>query len=186
VLVWKDRPIFVYVCDEAGGCEAQDKLDNLILKDEKVALGAKAFRTVKMHPDLANEDPVLKGHGKEVPRMLFVNPTDLKVTVLEGSKLKTSTLSDAMEKAAGSFWKEKLDKVVTAHLKLLTEQDQLANAQKVLAEKKTRLSSEDGAKAKKELEELAKEEAELQKEIRELDEKEAELWKLTPKPVKGA
>ncbi len=180
-LVWTDRPILIYVCDEATGCEGFDKLENVVLKDEKVALGMKAFRTLKMHPDHAAADPALEGKGREVPRMLLVNPGDLKVTVLEKGKLKTSALYDAMKKTASAFWKENLDKVVKAHLKLLTEQDQLANAQKVMEEKRARLAAEDGAKADKELKELAKEREELEAKMKALDEQEAALWALTPK-----
>ena len=62
-LKWGDQPIVVYVCDEAAGCEGFDKLEEVVLKDEKVALGMKAFRTVKMHPDHAAVDPVTKGPG---------------------------------------------------------------------------------------------------------------------------
>ena len=163
------------MCDEAAGCEGFDKLEEVILKDEKVALGMKAFRTVKMHPDHADVDPVTAGKGKDVPRMLVIEPTKMKVTVVQGGKLKASGLFKAMEKAAGKAYKEKLKKVVTAHQKLLTEQDQFANAVKTLEAKIARMDDEKKqAKAKEELEEVRKELAEVAK-------KQKELWALTPK-----
>jgi hypothetical protein len=184
-LLWTDRPILVYVCDDSIGCEAVDKVDGLILKDEKVALGTKAFRTVRMHPDHAAKDPLLAGAGSEMPRMLLVDPGagregDEKVTVLEKGKLKTSALYDAMEKVANGFWNEKLDKVVKAHLDVLKDQDQLANAEKVLSEKKARLAEEEKP-SKKDQEKLEEELKELQAERKALDERRAALWQLTPK-----
>ena len=152
-----------------------------MLKDEKLALGMKAFRTVKMHPDMIAEEPLLKDKGKEVPRMLVVDPLKLKVTVLEKKKLKTSSLYSAMKKVAGKVYKEKLDKVVKAHLKLLTEQDQLANAEKVLADKISRLSGEEGKKAEKDLAEAKTEREEVKTQLKELAQKQKDMWKLTPK-----
>jgi outer membrane murein-binding lipoprotein Lpp len=180
-LRWGERPIVVYVCDEAAGCEGFDKLEEVVLKDEKVALGMKAFRTVKMHPDHADVDPVTKGKGKDVPRMLIIDPTKMKVTVLDKSKLKASALYSAMKKVAGKSYKEKLDKVVKTHLKLLTKQDQLANAEKTLAAKEARLAGEDGKSAEKELEKLKEERAELRKEIQDMAKEQKEIWKLTLK-----
>ena len=174
-LKWGEKPIVVYVCDEAAGCEGFDKLEEVILKDEKVALGMKAFRTVKMHPDHADVDPVTKGKGKDLPRMLVIEPTKMKVTVIEGGKLKASSLFKAMERAAGKVYKEKLKKVVSEHQSLLTEQDQLSNAVKTLDAKIAREEDEKKqAKAKEELEEVRKELAEVAK-------KQKELWTLTPK-----
>jgi hypothetical protein len=184
-LKWGDQPVVVYVCDEAAGCEGFDKLEEVVLKDEKVALGMKAFKTVKMHPDHAALDPVLEGKGKAVPRMLIVDPTKLKVTVLEKSKLKASALYGALKKVSGKVYKEKLDKIVKSHLKLLTEQDQLANAEKVLAEKVARLGAE-GDKAEKELAEVKKEHAEVTASLQEIAKKQKDLWTLTPKKTKKA
>ncbi len=171
----------MYVCDEAAGCEGFDKLEEIVLKDEKVALGMKAFRTVKMHPDLAEVDPVLKGKGKAMPRMLLVDPTTLKVTVVEKGKLKASGLYSAMKRVTGKVYKEKLDKVVKRHLKLLTEQDQLANQQKVLAGKKARLEGETGRKAEKDLAKLKTEIDEVTADLKQINENQKKLWTLTLK-----
>ena len=180
-LKWGDQPIIVYVCDEAAGCEGFDKLEEVVLKDEKVALAMKAFRTVKMHPDHADEDPVTAGEGKEVPRMLLIEPTKMKVTVLEKGKLKASTLYKAMQKTAGKVYKEKIDKIVKKHLKLLNEQDKLVNAIGVLAEKEGRLSDEEGKKAEKELAKIKEEKAEVEEELKAIQQEQKDIWKLTLK-----
>ena len=174
------------MCDEAAGCEGFDKLGEVVLKDEKVALGMRGFKTVKMHPEHAELDPLLAGKGKAVPRMLLVDPTKMKVKVLEKNKLKASTLFSAMKQASGKVYKEKLDKVVKAHLKLLGKQDQLVNAQKVLNDKASRLSGEEGKKAEREMDEIKKEREEVAAELAEIKKQVKDLWTLTPKASKKA
>ncbi len=178
-LKWSDKPILVFVCDETEVCEGIDKINDIILKDEKIALGMRAFRTVKMDPEQVEADAILTGHGKDVPRMLLVDPVKTKVTVVEKSKLKASGLFSAMKKVSGKFWKEKLDKVVKDHLKMLTEQDKLANAEKTLADKEARAADDE-----KKLEKVKKERADVRAELDELAKAQRELWKLTPKTEK--
>ncbi len=144
----------------------------------------KAFKTVKMHPDHAEIDPVLKGKGAALPRMLIVDPTKMKVTVLEKGKLKASGLFKAMQKVASKSYKENLDKLVKGHIKLLVEQDQLVNAKKVLTDKAARLASEDDKSSAKELAKLKKETAEVNTELAEVKKKSKALWTLTPKTKK--
>lgn len=178
-LRWTDKPIIIYVCDEAAGCEGFDKLEEVTLKDEKVALGMKAFRRVKMHPDDVEKDSVLQGEGREVPRMIVVEPESLKLTVLEGSKLKASKLFSTMKTVAGKVFKEKLDKLVDEHLKILTEQDQIVNAQKVINDKLGRLRGENGKD--RDIAELEEEGKELNEQMADLSKKQKDLWTLTPK-----
>lgn len=178
-LRWTDKPIIIYVCDEAAGCEGFDKLEEVTLKDEKVALGLKAFRRVKMHPDDVKKDAVLQGEGRDVPRMILVEPETLKLTVLEGSKLKASKLFSSMKTVSGKVYKEKLDKVVDEHLKILTEQDQIVNAQKVINDKLGRLRGENGKE--RDMAELEEEAKELNGQMAEMARKQKELWALTPK-----
>lgn len=178
-LKWTDKPMLIYVCDEGSGCEDFDKIEEIVLKDEKVALGMKAFRTLKMHPDDVSADPLLKDHGKGVPRMIFLEPNKMKFQVLEPKKIKSSALYKAMKKTAKGFWKESLEKVVKSHLKLMTEQDKLANEIKTLADKKDRLDEDDDQKAKA----IAEEIEEVEGQRAELRTKKVDLWKLTPRKV---
>ncbi len=178
-LKWTDKPILVFVCDETEVCEGIDKLNDIILKDEKIALGMRAFRTVKMDPEQVEADAMLTGHGTEVPRMILVDPAKMKVSVVEKSKLKASGLFSAMKKVAGKFWKEKLETVVKDHLKMLTEQDKLSNADKTLADKETRAADDE-----KKLEKVKKERAEIRAELDDLSKAQRDLWKLTPKAAK--
>jgi len=175
-----DKPVVVYVCFSGGGGDDYEKLEEIVFKDEKVGLSTKAFRCVKIRPEQLEKDPVLAEEGSEVPRLLVIDPVREDVDVLEKGNLKASKLVKSMERAAKKFYKESLSKAVKEHLKLLTEQDQLYNEEKVLKNKEARLA-EEGKSAEKKLEDLREELAELQKEIEAVKTKIAELWKLTPR-----
>ncbi len=175
-LRWNDRPILVYVCEDTLACADSEKFETIVLKDEKIALGVRAFRCVRMSPDQVDEDAILDGAGKDVPRVLVIDPIKVKVKVLESKDLKASKLFKAMKSVSNKFWKEKLDKVVKEHISMLTEQDQLANADKTLADKEER-AAEDEAK----LEKVKAERKEVTDQLKDLLVKQRELWKLTPK-----
>lgn len=175
-LRWPDRPLLVYVCDDSGTCAESEKFEEIVLSDERVALGVRAFRCVKMNPDQVAEDEILADHGKSVPRVLVVDPAKLRVKVLETKDLKASKLYRTMKSASGKFWKQKLDKVVKEHLKLLTAIDRLANVDKTLADQETRASDD----AKK-LGKIKAERKEIGGQIAELAKQQTALWKLTPK-----
>ena len=148
-----------------------------MLADEKVALGVRAFRCVRMTPAQVDADSVLADNGKGTPRVLILNPAKPeKVKVLEAKDLKASKLFKAMKSTSNKFWKQKLDKVVKTHMSLLTEQDQLANAEKTISDKLARVGDDD-KKAKK----VKEEQAEIRAQLKEIKDKELELWKLTRK-----
>jgi hypothetical protein len=168
----------VFVCD--SGCEGFDKLQEVVFKAEKVAIGMKAFRAVKMTSEDAAAEPLLADTGDDVPRLVVYDPVKSKATLLAGSKLTAGALFAAMRKVSDGMYEQRLEVVVKDHLKLLTDRDQLSNRAKVLAEKETRLE-EEGDKAKKEMEALAKEKGAVQTELEGLATKEREMWKLTLK-----
>lgn len=175
------RPVVVYVCDGGPACEQQEKLETLTFKSEKVALALKAFRTVRMDSSQVAADPLLAGQGDEVPRLLLVQPGEAKVVVLEKARLAASAVYNALEDASERAYEQRLDKVVKAHLALLTDQDQLAGKEKTLREKQARLADEEPAKARKDLAEVAQELEQLRKEQQALRERREQLWKLTPR-----
>ena len=175
VLKWTDKPLLVYVCAD-GTCEDAEKFESLTLKNDKVALGTRAFRCLRMTPEEVLEEPVLADAGKTVPRLVFLDPVKMKTKVVETKDLKASKVFKTMKSSAASFWKEKLDGLVKKHLKLLTEQDGIVNAQKTLAGKQAR-AEEGSAKAKK----IDAELAELEQELEDVTKAQVELWKLTAK-----
>lgn len=180
VLAYADKPILIYVCDDTTTCADSEKFETIVLADEKCALGVRAFHCFKMTPSQVDDDPILAGKGKTVPRVLLVDPIKSKVKAIETKDLKASKLFKTMKSVSAKFWKEKLDKVVKQHLKMLTEQDQLANAEKTLAEKEGRAADDE-----KKLKEIKEERKEVRAQLSDITKKQAELWKLTPKNKKA-
>nr|MDJ0522474.1 hypothetical protein [Planctomycetota bacterium] len=166
-----DKPMFIYVTDgsEDG---AFDKIEKVILDDNKILVGMRAFTCVKMSPDNVQDDPLLSGRAKESRYFLFVSRDYSKVKVIEGSKMKTKQVYNMMKKFASKEYKTKFDKNVKAVLKLLLEYDKINNAVKVLKQKKER----EGADISKgEAKKIEKELAELEERQKEAEEKEKEL-----------
>lgn len=186
------KPLCVLVSDNPSS-EDEEKFQTLTLKAEKVALGLKAFRTVRLDSTQAAADPLLAEAGKDVPRLILIDPTEpTKATVLAKSRLSASAVYAALESASGRFYVEKLDKVVKSHLDLLCEQDQLVNKQKTLAADLERAGAKDGAKAEKAAAEVKAELEQVRQALDKLAGAARDLWKLTPKsskpekPAKGA
>ena len=154
-----DKPMFIYVTDGAETSEF-DKVDKVILDDNKVLVGMWAFRCVKMSPSDVQDDPLLADEGDETPRFIFVSRDYSKISVLEGSKLKTKKVFDTMSKFAKHDWKVNLKKVYKDTMKVLNEFDKINSALKTLKQKEAREGSDmSKADAKK----LAKEKEELEK-----------------------
>lgn len=177
-----DKPLFIYVTD--GSTEgAHDKIDKVVLDDNKVLVGMKVFQSVKMSPSDVNDDPLLSGHSKDDRYFLFVSRDRSKVTVIDGSKMKAKNVFNAMKKHASKDFKGKFDKNVKAVQKLCLQFDKINNAKKVLSEKKARIGS-DGKKA--ELKKIEKELAQLDEDQKEADEKLKELLTFELKVKKTA
>lgn len=156
----------------------------MTFKNEKVALGIKAFQAMRAPIDVAREDPALKELLEEdEPVLVLYDLRENDSKVLKGKQLSATKVFRSMRKIAKSFYKEDLEKVVKKHLKLLETQDKLAKKDNLLREKDQRLDAKDreGSKGKK----LEKEREELTAEVKELKEELAEVWKLTPKEAKA-
>jgi len=175
------KPCVVFVADTTVSMADFEKIETIVFANEKIGLAMKAFDAYRISPTDADNDPILGGEGKGVPRLLVVDPAKEDVKVLEEKKIKVSSLYKLMKSAAGHFYEEKLDKCVKSHLKLLTEQDQLSNEMETLKNKESRLAEDGGKKAEKDLAKLREEMKGVEEELKQISEKQTELWKLTPK-----
>jgi hypothetical protein len=177
-----DQPMMIYVTD-GSEAEGYDKIEKVIFKDNKVCIGMWAFRCIKMSPDDVENDPLLSGKGKEMPRFMFVAHDYSDVKVIEGNKLKTKEVYNAMKKFAGKAYATKFDKNVKATLKVLIEFDKINNAKKVIAEKEKRLGADI---SKGEAKKMAKEREELDARQKKADEQWAALKTFVKKGSKAA
>ncbi len=165
------KPMFVYVTD--GGTEgAYDKIEKVVLDNNKVLIGMKAFKCVKMSPSDVNDDPLLSGRSKDDRYFLFVSRDYKKISVIDSKKMKAKNVYNAMIKHAKREYSTKFDKNVKATLKLILDFDKINNGMKVLKQKKERLGSDI---SKGEAKKINKELAELEEAQKEADAKKAEF-----------
>jgi hypothetical protein len=171
-----EKPLFIYVIDPAGSA-GFDQVEKVILDDDRVRLGTRAFETIKMTPDDVKADPLLgEKSGKEVPRFIFVT-ADMKTTkVLEGGQLKLGETWATMKATANKHYKQDLDAVVKDMKSVLVEFDKIAKERSVLEEKEKRAGDKGLTAAdKKDIEAKRAELDARQKKADELKSKIAEL-----------
>lgn len=166
-----DKPFFIYVTDGSDEGPA-DKIEKVILDDNKVLVGMHFFTCVKMTPEQVANDPLLSGKSDDPRYFLFVSRDYEDVKVVDGNKMKTSQVVKMMKKFAKKAYKTNFDRTVKAVLKLLNEYDKVNNSRKVLEAKKAKDPSE------RELKEIEKELADLAEEQKTLEEQEKELLNL--------
>src|SRR5262245_28995991 len=68
-----EKPFFVYVLDPSQTTDEFDKVEKVLLQDERVAFGSRAFTCVKMTPDDAKADPIVSKNGKDPLRFVIVS-----------------------------------------------------------------------------------------------------------------
>jgi hypothetical protein len=171
------KPFFVVVAET----ESDDvtKIENVILKDERVALGARAFRAVRMSPDDAAADPVLAKAGKEPTRVVLVSADWKTVTTLEKNRLSISAIWDAMKAHSQKFYGANLDATVKSMRDLMRDFDKIDGERTVLQAKEDRLKEKNGSDA--EVDEVRAKREALEERQKVAEEKERKLWDLKPK-----
>ncbi len=123
--------IYVTADDETSGVAR--KLEDISFKDERVAIGAKFFRCVKISASDAAEDRILKVNGKSTPRLIFMKRNHQVVRVLEGRKLSASKINKAMAKLCSAEFKNRYGSMLSGYAKLLNELDRLDDVRTKLA-----------------------------------------------------
>lgn len=152
-----DKPLLVYVAEPGVVDASFDKVEKVVLTDDKVVIGTWAFKCIRISPEQAAQDPILKEAGKETPRIVFISTDYKEVKVIEGSKLGVGGLWSEMQAQFKKAYTGDLEKNVKALLKVLNEFDKIANQRKVLDAEKERADKPtpaEQAKWKKEAEEL--------------------------------
>jgi hypothetical protein len=145
------KPMWIYVTAAgSGGTTGEfDKIESVVLTDDKIAVGANAFRCIKMTPEAVEADPLLAEAGSEVPRFIFVSHDYQEVDVLEGRKISVSGTYAAMKGAAKASYTTNFDKNVRALVKLLNEFDKINNERGLLDAKAERLKDPTQADTRK-------------------------------------
>lgn len=174
-----DKPYFIYVMDPAG-TTGFDALEKVILDDDRVKLGAKAFHAVRMTEDDVKADPLLAERGgKEIPRLIFVTADLKSVKPLEGGQLKLGETWSTMKATANKFYKQDLDAVVRELKSVLIEFDKIYKERAVVDDKEKR--STDKGLTEVDRKDIAAKRAELDAREKKATEQKDKLWELKSK-----
>ena len=130
-----DKPMFIYVTDGSAGEDGFDKIEKVILDDNKILIGTHVFRCIKMTPEDVENDPLLSGKSDDERYFIFVSRDYEDVEVLDGSKLKKKKVYSTMKKFAKKAYKTNFEKNVKAVLKLTNEFDKINGAMRTLKQK---------------------------------------------------
>ncbi len=141
------KPIMVYVTDGADNAE-HTKIEKVVLMNEEISILMNNFDCLKVSPEVAKDDPLLKEHGKACPRFIIFNRDYSKPKVFEGKSMKTKKVLTALKKAAKHAYKTPIDKYVKEIRKLVNEYNKINGAMKVIEGKRSRgdLSKKDKKK----------------------------------------
>ena len=163
-------PRMIYVTD--GAVDGFDKVEEVVLMDDKVCIGMWAFDCLKMSSDAVAADPLLADAGEEVPRFIFVSHDLEDVKVVEGSKMSAKNVFKMMEKFAKAAYKVNLKSTAKKVLDILGDFDKLNGQRAILRDKMARYAGDE-----RKIEEAEEEMLEIEQEEKELQEQKDELLK---------
>lgn len=172
-----NQPMMIYVT--GGETVGFDKVEKVVLMDDKVCIGMWAFNCVKMSPESAKSDPRLEDTGDDVPRFIFISRDFKKVDTIGEKKMSAKNVYKAMKKHARAAYETKFDKSVKEMLDVLGDFDKITNQLKLLEAKQAR-EDDPSERDKKEFEE---ERTELQEQMKEAEKRRDELQKFEPKDI---
>lgn len=179
------RPMLIYVTSDDATNTQVRKLEDICFKDERVGIGAKFFRCVKISEADALQDRLLKEHGKKAPRLILVKRDYGVVKVLEGKALSASKLNKALAKLAKSEYKTSYSAMLSKYAKLLNELDRLDDVRATIVANEKRYAA-NPKKYKSKLKKLAKKKAEYEATMKEWKANEAALLQFKSKDVRPA
>jgi hypothetical protein len=164
--------MMVYITDSDPTGKKTRKLEDVVFANEGLGIGCKFFDTIKMSPEKADKDRILKNAGRHTPRIVFLK-RDYKVhSVMQNRQLTAGKLLKSMKLLAKQEYLNSFDKMVRGYGKLLNERDRLESKKTQLSDARARLQNKPNAsKARK----LARDEAEWQTKMDAWIQKEKEL-----------
>lgn len=178
-----EKPLFIFVvADDATNAEMR-KLEDVIFKNEDVAVGAKFFECVKVTAADAGRDRILQTTGEATPRLVFLT-RDYKVQSTFGpNQLSAGKIKKSMGSLAASVYEMSFDKVLSEYKKLLNELDRLDSVRKNLETQKAKLAADPSKSEQKKLE---RDEKEYQEGMASWEQQERKLLTFTRKGEKPA
>jgi hypothetical protein len=165
-----EKPMLIYVTSDDNTDAYSRKLEDICFPDERVAIGSKFFKCIKITTGNALQDRLLVKHGKSSPRLLLVTRDYKVLSVLEGKKISSGKLVKAMSHLVRKEYKNSFDSMVSGYAKLLNQLDRLEGEKALLADKTKRA---EGSKAK--LAKIARSTKDYEKDVKKWEASEKKL-----------
>ena len=175
---WADQPMIVYIPTDDPKDSITRKLESVVFVNEKLAIGAKFFDTIKVSRLDALEDLVLNDYAVVTPRVLLLKRDYTVHTALRGKQITASKILKAMHSLVRAEYVNDFNKMVRGYAKLLDELDLLASKKAAIDKTRRRLEDKpNAAKAKT----LDREEEAYDEAMEDLAEREEKLLELRRK-----
>ena len=87
-----ERPLLVWISDANG----DSTLEHRVFDEDAVRAAARAFRTVRIQPELARNDPYLAAYARSAPMLVVFSPDLKRASPTAGAVLTARTALDAM------------------------------------------------------------------------------------------
>ena len=179
--LYAERPMLIYVTSDDATNSFSRKLEDIGFADERVAVGSKFFKCIKVTTGNALQDRLLKKHGKATPRLLFIRRDYTVMSVLEKRNLSGGKIVKSMARLARAEYKNSFDSMVSSYQKLLNELDRLEGKKAQIADNERRLREKPNkSKAKK----IARDKIKYEKSVDAWKKKEEKLLAFKSKPMK--
>jgi hypothetical protein len=91
-----DRPLIVWIADANG----DSSVEHHVFDDESVRLASRAFRTVRIQPELARVDPYLAAYARSAPTLVVFSPDLKRASSTPKASLSPATTLDALRASA--------------------------------------------------------------------------------------
>jgi hypothetical protein len=147
-----DRPMMVYVPSDDPKDSLTRKLESVVFKNERVAIAAKFFETLKITRRHALNDRLLASHADPTPQIVFLRRDYTEHTALQGKQISASKLLKAMEALVREEYVNDFDAMLRAYAKLLDELDRLESKRETLERQRRRLEDQPNAARQRKLE----------------------------------
>jgi hypothetical protein len=178
-----ERPMMVYVTSPDATNRDTRKFEDVVLKSEAVAIGAKFFDCVRISEANADQDRILAKAGRGSPRLVFLNREYEVSKTVTARSLSSSRITKAMKLVVKESYENNFDKMVKAYVKLLTRRDGLESVRQRLADKKNRLAAKPNASKLKKLE---RDQKKYDEDMAKWRKDEQELLTMRPKKIEPA
>ena len=149
---WADQPMIVYIPTDDPKDTITRKLESVVFVNEKLAIAAKFFDTIRVSQRAAREDPILSDHAFVTPRVLLLRRDYSVHASLRGKQITASKLLKAMKSLVRTEYVNDFAKMLRGYAKLLDELDLLAIKKAVIDKTRQRLEEKPNAAKEKTLE----------------------------------